>query len=487
MLRTHPSRKVAELIHGPLNGQVPPAFSREVKRGIMREVLSMGLPSMSGFLVSSLYEIVNMFWLARIGSAPVAAVTMCTTVAWVLSFPNSVIGSGSVAVISRRYGENDLLRTELSVKNTFLLKFLMGTILGLCAVPALPWALDFMNAAPDVKELGIRYGTMQLSVLGFAMTSYSVYTALRSIGQPRAALWIQVLGTVVNCVLDPLLIFGLGPFPELGILGASIATASAQITVVSTGMWALHRASSPVRVRWLSNPIFQFGSSSRSDQQPQRQARNEMWQMIRIGFPAGVSSLSFSLATAFAVKLVAAFGTTAVAAYGMSSKVMHFGVMAVGGLGLGTGALIGQFLGARQLDRAWVAGVLSLRLAFWIMIGYAAALFVLNNFVVSMFFSDPATHDLARQILRIMIVSLPMIGLHVGAESVFGGAGHNTPPMVLSIVHSWAMVIPFMYLFGSALHFGAIGLMWGWTLAHALGGLAGLWLFRRGTWLQHEV
>jgi putative MATE family efflux protein len=472
MLRTSPPKKVAEVIHGPLNGQAPPGYTREVRRGIMKEVLSMGLPSMTGFLVSSLYEIVNMFWLARIGSAPVAAVTMCTTFVWVLSFWNMIVGTGSVATIARRFGEGNFVRTEQSIKNTFVLKFACGTLFGIPAILLLPWVLDFMNAAPDVKELGIRYGTVQLCVLGIAAMGYSVYTALRSIGQPKAALWIQVLGTGINCVLDPLLIFGYGPFPELGILGASLATATAQIAVVIAGMWALHRKSSPVRVRWMHAP---------------KPAWPEMWQMLRIGFPAGINSMSFSLATSFAVKLVAAFGTTAVAAYGLSSKVMHFGVMVIAGLGLGTGALIGQYLGAKQLDRAWLAGVLSTRLALWIMLGYAALLFVFDNLIVSMFFSDPATHELATQILRIMVFSLPMIGLHIGAETVFEGAGQNTPPMVLSIVHSWAMVIPFMYIAGSVLHLGPLGLMWGWTLAHAIGGLAALWLFRRGTWLEHVV
>jgi len=212
-----------------------------------------------------------------------------------------------------------------------------------------------------------------------------------------------------------------------------------------------------------------------------------MWQMLRIGLPAGINSMSFSIATSFAVKLVAQYGTTVVAAYGMSNKIMHFGVMVIVGLGLGTGALIGQFLGAKQLDRAWLAGVLSTRLALWVMLVYAAALFVLDEFVVRMFFSDPTTFEIARDILRIMVISLPMIGLHIGAECVFEGAGQNTPPIVLSIVHSWAMVIPFMYFAGSVLHLGPVGLMWGWTLAHALGGLAALWLFRRGTWLQHVV
>ena len=472
MLRTHPPRHVAELIHGPLNGAAPPGFAREFRKAIYREVLSMGLPSMGGFLVAALYELIDMFWLARIGPAPVAAVTMCVAFIWVLAFPNMVVGTGSVAMISRRFGEGDVERTERAIKSTFLLKFLFGFVLGAIGIVIFPWALTFMGASSEVHELGLRYGILQLAILGFAMTGYSVYTALRSIGQPRAALWIQVLGTAINCVLDPLLIFGWGPFPELGILGASIATVCAHVSVVITGILCLERASSPVRVRWFKPPYPIF---------------DEMWQMFRIGFPAGINALSFSLAMSMAVKLVAGYGTVFVAIYGMVGKLMHFGVMVVAGLGLGTGALIGQFLGSRDLRKAWLAGILSIRLATWIMIGYAAVLVAGAPLIVRMFFSDPSMLEPGIWILRITAFSLPFIGIHIGAETAFEGAGQNTPPMILAIVHSWAMVIPFMYVLGTVLELGPYAVMAGWGLAHILGGVAAIWLFRRGSWLKYEV
>jgi putative MATE family efflux protein len=472
MLRTRPPLHIAEVIHGPLeNGEIP-GFTRELKRAMFREVLSMGLPSMTGFLVSSLYELINMFWLARIGPAPVAAVTMCTTFVWVLTFPNMVVGTGSVALISRRFGEGDLARTELSIKNTFAAKFLIGSLCGVIGMFILRWALHFIGAASDVVEMGVTYGTMQLAIQGFALTGYSVYTALRSIGRPRAAFWIQVAGTAVNCVLDPLLIFGWGPFPELGIFGAALATACAHVTVVICGCLALESERSPVRVRWLKKPLATV---------------DEMLQMFRIGFPAGINSLSFSLAMSFAVKLVANYGTVTVALYGMGSKVVHFAVMIVVGLGLGTGALIGQFLGSRELHKAWLAGVLSIRLAVWIMVVGAFGIFISAPLIVRMFFSDLSMQAPGIAILRIMSMSLPFIGLHIGAETVFEGAGLNTPPMVLSIVHSWVMVIPFMWLAGPVLELGPNAVIAGFALAHFIGGLAAVWLFRRGKWLQHQV
>lgn len=472
MIKTHPPRRVAQIIHGDLNGSEPPGFERDLIRSMFREVLSMGLPSMTGFLVASLYELINMFWLGKIGPAPVAAVTMTATFIWVLMSPNMIVGPGSMAVIARRYGEGDVTRTELSIKNTFLLKFVIGLAMGAVGILILPWALRFMGAAPEVSALGIRYGTMQLAIQGFALTGYSVYTSLRSIGLPRAALLIQALGAAVNCILDPFLIFGWGPFPELGIFGAAVATSCAHVTVVITGCIVLSRKSSPVRVHWWKKPLATF---------------DEMWQMLRIGFPAGINSASFALAMSFAVKFVAGYGTVVVALYGMGNKVLQFGIMVCVGLGLGTGALVGQFLGSRELHKAWLAGVLSIRLALWIMLAYMAIILAAAPLIVSLFFSDPAMIKTGAMILRIMALSLPFIGIHIGSETVFEGAGQNTPPMLLSIVHSWVMVIPFMWLAGNVLDLGPNGVVGGWGLAHFFGGLAALWLFRRGSWLKHEV
>jgi putative MATE family efflux protein len=471
MIRIHPPKHIAEIIHGPLNGVEPPGFAREIIRAMLKEVWSMGLPSMTGFLVISLYELINMFWLAKIGAAPVAAVTMVASFLFMLAFPNMIVGPGSVATISRRFGENDAVRTERAIKNTFVLKFGIGVLLGIPGIILLPAVLDFMGAAPDVRELGIHYGTLQMAVLGFALTSYSVYTALRSIGQPRAALWIQVLGAGVNCILDPLLIFGWGPFPELGIAGAALATACAHVSVVITGCIALESKRSPVRVRWLKRPWPDLP---------------EMIQMMKIGFPAGINQLSFAAAMSVAVKMVSGYGTVVVAIYGMSNKVLHFAVMTVVGLGLGTGSLVGQLLGSRDLHKAWLAGVLSIRIAFWIMLGACVGIIACAPYIVRLFFTDPAVTVQAQLILRIMALSLPFIGIHIGSETVFEGSGQNTPPMILAIVHSWVMVVPFMYLSGVVFEWGPLAVMGSWGLAHCLGGLAALWLFRRGSWLKHE-
>jgi putative MATE family efflux protein len=432
----------------------------------------MGLPSMAGFMLMIVYEIVDMFWLAMIGAAPVAAVTIFGSFLWVLASPNMIVGAGSVAVISRRYGEGDQMRTERSIKNTFVLKFGIGLTLGLPAILLLRPVLTIMGAEPDVIDLGWIYGVPQLCTLGFALTSYSIYAVFRAVGRPKTAMFISILGTGLNILLDPLLIFGVGPFPKLGILGASLATSIAYITVVLMGIALLARPGSPVQVKWLQHP---------------RPLVGEMWQIVRIGTPSGINDFSFALAQMVVVRFVAAYGTMVVALFGMSNKILYFGIMIVVGFGLGTGVLIGQFLGSRERHKAWLAGILSIRLSVVLTSILSALIILFAPQIVRVFFNDPVMLEPGKAILRIMAISLPMIGLHIAAEEAFMGAGQNTPPMVLSIIHGWVMVVPFMYVAGNIFHWGPNGLLWGWSTAHMFGALAAYWLFRRGTWLQHEV
>lgn len=472
MLRTHPPKKIDEIIRRSVDTDLPEGFSRKLIRTIFQKVLAMGLPSMAGFALMTVYQIVDIYWLAMIGPAPVAAVTIFGGFLWVLTWPNMIVGAGSVAVISRRYGERDALRTEQAIKETFLLKFAIGLLCGIVGIFTLRWVLGIMGAEPDVIELGRTYGVLQLVTLGFCLTSYSIYTAFRGIDRPNTALFIIICGTGLNILLDPLLIFGIGPFPRLGIFGASLATSISYITVVITGMFLLSRKSSPVRVNWKGAPW---------------PSLTEMGRIFRIGAPSGVNHFSFALAQSVVIKFVAEYGTVIVAIFGMSNKVLEIGIMLVVGLGLGTGALIGQYLGSREHHKAWLAGILSIRLGVGLMTAYAAVIIAGAPLIVRMFFNDPQMVEPGVTILRIMALSLPLIGLHIASEEVFTGAGQNTPPAVLSIIHSWVMIVPFMYLFGHVFGWGPNGLMWGWSLAHMIGGLAINYLFRRGTWLTHKV
>jgi putative MATE family efflux protein len=471
MLPTTPSARIRTILDRATGGRNEP-ITPELRRDVFRRVVGMGAPSMASFLLLTVYDLVDVFWLAKLGEEPVAAVTVFSALFWVLSFPNQVIGVGSIAYISRRFGAGEAVRAEVAIKNTFAAKFLVGVVVGAVGLAVAPWAFGLLGAEPAVRALGIEYGEILWITAPFPLASFSVYTALRGIGRPALGMWISVVGTFVNLGLDPLLIFGRGPFPELGIRGAAIASAAGYGIVTFWGMAALASRASPVRVRWLGGPA--------------PDAR-EMLRMTWIGLPAGAGGLSFALFASVMVKLVAIYGTTAVALFGMSQKITKLGIMVVAGLGMGSGALVGQYLGAKQLVRAWLATATSIQLASATMLLFGAFVFAFAPALVRAFFDDPAMVPEGALYLRLLALGLPFTGVVVGAEQPFAGAGRNLPPTLLHAAAAWCVTVPLMWTLGQVAGLGPEGMMGAMALGNVIEAAAAAWLVRRGGWLEHDL
>lgn len=454
--------EVAEVAH----------ISKEQRRSIIKEVVAYGIPSMGGFMVASFNEMVDLFWLAKVGTEPVAAVTVFMTIYWMIMTFNIITGVGSNTIIARRFGEGAHDKSELAIRAAFTMKMVVGTAIGLVTWSVMPIFMPWMGVEPAVEAMCYTYGGWLLASAGVVGCSYSVYSAFRCIGMPKMAWWMQVLGAGLNIVLDPFLILGWGPFPAMGIQGAAIATVFSYFVVVVIGLLVLASKTSPVRIRWFSSPW------------PSMTEFKLIWS---IGWPVGINVLSFSTAMMIGVRLVASYGTDVVAIFGAAHKVLHFGVMSIVGFNLGTSALIAQFLGAKEFVKSWIAGVQSIRLAGYVMLVYAAFVFIFAEWIVDAFFDMAVLRDMGATLMRIMAISIPFAGIHVGAETVFEGAGHNRPMMLLSIAHAWMLMVPFMYVFGHVLGWGPVGMISGATVAHTLGGLIAVWLFYKGSWLRITV
>lgn len=469
MITTNPPGRVARVL---AQAGLRDRFDRVAEEHAMRDVLGMGLPATASFLLLSLYDVVDVFWLAKLGEAPVAAVTIFSAVFWLLSFANCVIGSGSVAIISRRFGEGDLIGTERAIKNTFLGKLLVGLGFGFPGILVLPAGLRLLGASPELEALAMRYGVLQCATMALPLMSFSVYTAFRGIGRPGLGALISLVGAMVNLVVDPLLIFGVGPFPRLDVLGASIASTLGFLTVTLWGAVALASPRSPVRVRWIGRP----SPSGR-----------EILQIARIGLPSAATSLSMALFGSATVKLMSLYGTTAVALFGMSQKILRFGGTVVAGLGLGSSALVGQYLGAGRLDRAWLCAVMTMRLATGTLLVFAVLVFLGAEMISRFFFADPALADRGATFLRILAPGLPFLGISAATDHAYSGAGRTVPPMLLQLATAWLITVPAMAALGQGVGLGARGALAGLPAGQGLAAALAFWMIRRGTWLTHRI
>jgi len=439
---------------------------------IIKSIFRMGFPSMIGFAALNIYDLVDMFWVAKLGAEPVAAITIFSAFYWVITAANQIAGTGSVAVISRRYGEKNYPEAERAIKDTIILKWILALFFGSIGFFLLDKILVLLGAKGEVVNLGIRYGKVQFLGLGFAFSTFTIYTALRSVGNPNVAMAIMLGSTALNLILDPFLIFGWWFFPRLGVVGAAVASVISFTTAFFTGLVVFFSGKCNVTLHLRSEVGIKLKS---------------LVKIMRIGLPTGINDISFHLARLVIMPLVAVFGTEVVAIYGMGMRISALGIMAIVGMGLGLSALIGQNLGARKPDRAQKTANQASLLGVGIMIFFGLINFIFAPFIVKVFFQTSDLISLGTAFLRIQAIGLPFIGLYIILETVFSGAGDNVPPMVIGLIYSWALEIPLILVFTKALGFNQNGVWWAIVLATIVGSFLFYFWYRKGRWLKRKV
>ncbi len=439
---------------------------------ILKSILSMGLPSMIGFGLGNIYELVNAFWLSRMGPEPVAAITILGPVFWVIYSANSAVGSGSVAIISRRYGERDITETEMAIKEAILLKWIAAFFFGIFGYLITPSLLRLLGAKGDVLDMGITFGRIIFIGLGFNFATYTIFTALRGVANPIKAMVLMIAFNVLNMILDPFLIFGWWIFPKMGVAGAAWAVNISFAAAFIAGLIIFYAGGANVRLH-------------RRRSQPLNWGR--MWLMLKIGLPSAIGSLSFSLARLIVMPMITFFGVNVVAAYGVGMRVSNLGTTFMVGIGLGLSALIGHNLGANKIARARQTANQAILLGIGIMSFMALMTFAFARPITGLFFSQPEIQEYGTAVLRILALGLPFLGLYLMVENVYTGVGENRPTMVLNILHSWVLEIPAVYVTTQVLGLDQTAVWWSLTGALMTSALLYYAYYRRGQWLHVKV
>ena len=441
---------------------------------ITQSIVKMGMPSMIGFLAQHFYYLVDMFWLSMMsnGQTAVAAVTIFSNISWVFFSFNSLVGAGSVAIISRRYGEKNFDSTETAIKETFLLKFSIGVILGLAGFFLTDKLMYIGGARGETLDLGIQYGRVIFLGMGFSYASYSVYTAMRGIANPNLAMGIMIASNVLNLILDPLLIMGYLGFPKMGIIGAAVATVISYVVAFSSGLICLFSGITNVQLHLRSRVKMSLRS---------------MRQIIGIGVPSWIGEMSLSVSRFVVMPMIAIFGDSVVAAYGVGMQISNIGNAIMVGIGLGLASLIGHNLGGGKKERALRTANQAILISLGITISLGIIVFFLSKPIMSLYFSSPETVANGVALLRILVVAFPFMGAYIMLHEIYAGVGLNTPGMILNVGNAWILEIPAIFILTRIFHFDQIAVWWVVAGASAISMLLFYWYYRRGQWLHVKV
>ncbi|MGD9140160.1 MAG: MATE family efflux transporter [bacterium] len=445
-----------------------PTAGRDLTKGsILGNVLYMGIPSMIGFAAMTVYALTDMFWVARLGTAQVAAITLFGSFLWVLTSINSLVGSGSVAVISRRFGERDYDGAACAIEQTILMKVAVAIPMSIIGYFAVGNVLGFMTDDAEVVAYGMTYGRILFLGLPFMFSSYSVYTALRGMGEAPRAMYIMLFSTSLNIALDPLFIFRF----NLGIAGAATATVISAVCAVAVGLYTLR---SPRRV-------------ARIGEKGLRIDLRTMSRILQIGFPPFIESVARSLAHWVFAIFVAVFGTLIVASYGICMRIIEFGIVFAVGLELGASAIVGQNLGAHKPDRAEASARNAAFLALAIAVTLSVIEVLFAEEIMMLFGRSDEVRVMGAHVLRYFAVAQPLIATSIALSSAFYGSGKTWPPTIGELVATWAFQIPVAALLIYTLGRGADSMWTAVILSKTLFfSILVLW-YRKGTWKEEKV
>lgn len=438
---------------------------------ISRALGLLAIPMMLEMAMEAIFALVDIIFVSRLGTNAVAAVGITEALITVLYAVAIGFGMGVTAMISRRIGARDNDGAARVAGQALWIGAILATVIGLIGVSYAPQLLALMGAGKAVIEEGRGYTAVLLGGSASIIYLFLLNAAFRGAGDAPVALRSLALANLINIVLDPCLIFGLGPFPELGVTGAAVAT------TIGRGVGVLYL----LHVLFAAKGRLRF-SLRHASLDPALVRR-----LIAISI-GGVGQFLIATASWIAImRIVALYGSAPVAAYTIALRLIEFALLPAWGLGNAAATLVGQNLGARKPERASQSVWQAARYNATFMLVLGALLVAFAPLIVSFFSDDPEILRYGTNCLRIMGLGYPMYAVGMIIIQALNGAGDTRTPSLLNFICFWTIQIPLAYTLATAVDLGPNGVFWSIVISESMLTVFGVLVFRRGRWKLQQV
>jgi putative MATE family efflux protein len=422
-------------------------------------------------VMESIFAVVDIAFVSRLGTDAIAAVGITEALVTVLYAIAVGLGLAVTAMVSRRIGAGDRAAAARVTGQAIWICAGFSILIGIAGVTYAEQMLRLMGASADVVETGTGFAAVLLGGSASIVYLFVLNAAFRGAGDAAIALRSLWLANGLNLVLDPCLIFGLGPFPEMGVTGAAVATTIGRGTGVLYQLWYLFGNNGRLRCRLRHLAL-----------EPAIAAR---MLVISVG---GIGQFLISTSSWIIImRIVAIYGSAAVAAYTVALRLLEFVWLPAWGLGNAAATLVGQNLGAGKPKRAERSGWRAARYNLTFM-GIVCALFLVFAPTIARWFSgDPAVIGYTVDCLRIMGIGLPLSAYGMILSQSINGAGDTRTPTLMNLACFWILQIPLAYWLAETLAWGPDGVFLAIVAAETLLTVLGILAFRRGRWKSRHA
>jgi putative MATE family efflux protein len=438
---------------------------------ISRAIFLLAVPMVLEMAMESLFSIVDVFWVARLGENAVATVGLTESIMALLYGGAAGLSISATAMVARRVGEKDPEGAAVACVQAIALGIGLGIIGGIPGLFLSHRLLRLMGGSPQLIAVGSGYTRIALGACLIPVLLFMNNAIFRGAGDPALAMRVLWLSNIINLLLDPCLIFGLGPFPRLGVAGAAVAT----LTGRGTGL------------------VYQFYLLLKGGRHIQVEARHVhldvpvMGRMLKVSLAGAVQLLIPQTAWTGLMRIVSVFGAASLASYTIAMRIMVFFIMPSWGLSGAAATLVGQNLGAGRPERAeqsvWETGFYNV-----LFLGGVGGFFLLfPGPVIRLFTHDPAVIPQGIDCLRIL--SYGNIGYAYGIVMLqaFNGAGDTRTPTLVNLLGFWLIEIPLAYGLAISLGWRSHGVYWAIVMTDCAIAAASILMFRRGRWKKQEI
>jgi putative MATE family efflux protein len=460
-------RTLWSLLKGAVGGE-----QKDFTSGSLKQALFMlAVPMILEMIMESLFAVVDVFYVSRVGVNAVATVGLTESVMMIIYAIAIGLSMAATAFVARRAGEKNFKGAADAGVQALLLAVMIAIPLSLAGVIFAEDILRLMGGSPAVIAEGTNYTRIQLAGHIIIMFLFLNNAVFRGAGDASIAMRVLWLANILNMVLGPIFIFGLGPIPALGVTGAAIATGLGRGTGVLYQFRNLAKDRSLIRIRLkdirVDLPL--------------------IGQMFRVALGGMSQFLIGSASWIFMVRILSTFGSSAVAGYTIAFRTIVFTILPSWGLANAAATLVGQNLGAKQPDRAeksvWTAAYYNVIF----LTAVSVLFFIMAEQILNIFSHEPAVIRTGVLCLRIICLGYIFYAYGMVIGQAFNGAGDTRTPTYMNLFCFWLIQIPSAYFLAKVLQLGPAGVFSAQAFTFSLSAIIGVLIFRRGKWKHVRV
>lgn len=441
------------------------------KGNIKKAVFLLSIPMIAEMLLEGCFAIIDIFFLGKVGENAMATVGLTESVVTLIYAVAIGLSMATTALVARRIGEKEPKKASLAGAQGLIVGSLFSVVFGIIGLLYSKEILALMGAEKDLINEGHQFTQILIGGNITIMLLFLINAIFRGAGSAKIAMISLGLASILNIILDPIFIFGLGPIPAMGVKGAAIATTIGRGTAVLFQIYMLQSGKSPIiiGIKELKLKVAL------------------MLNLIKISLGGIGQFLIGTSSWIFLTRLISEFGSDAVAGYTLAIRIILFTILPAWGMSNAAATLVGQNLGAKQPDRAeksvWITAKYTIGFMFVISIIYI----VFADYLVLIFTDNLEVLKHASLALRLISIGYVFYGFGMVMTNAFNGAGDTKTPTLINFICYWVIQLPLAYL--AAIHFeqGPAAVFLSIAFAETLLALLAFYIFRKGKWKEVEI